>query len=160
MQEIERKFLVKRLPDDAWEKEVKDIDQGYIAVEPNETEVRVRRIGGRAKLTVKCGLGVSRPETEINLSEEQFAALWETTDPRRLKKRRIMYPLRGLLAEIDVFCERHVGLITVEVEFHSIKESELFVPPDWFGADVTNDPRYRNQSLAQAPGPPDPNRPA
>ena len=51
--EIERKFLVERVPDglDAGE----PIDQGYLAIADDGVEVRVRRRGEATVLTVKSG---------------------------------------------------------------------------------------------------------
>jgi adenylate cyclase len=43
----------------------------------------------------------------------------------------------------------------VEVEFPSRREAEAFVPPPWFGEDVTDDPRWSNAALATS-GPPPP----
>jgi adenylate cyclase len=50
--------------------------------------------------------------------------------------------------EIDVYHERHEGLIVAEVEFDEEAAARNFEPPDWLGADVTGDPRYSNQLLA------------
>jgi len=38
--------------------------------------------------------------------------------------------------------------MTVEVEFDSEPDARLFVPPSWFGQEVTGDPRYQNAALA------------
>ncbi len=35
-----------------------------------------------------------------------------------------------------------------EVEFDSEKKADEFVPPDWFGKEVTNEASYKNRSLA------------
>ena len=35
-----------------------------------------------------------------------------------------------------------------EVEFASIEEANAFLPPDWFGHDVTMDRRYHNVNMA------------
>lgn len=40
------------------------------------------------------------------------------------------------------------GLVVAEVEFLSEEESEKFIAPDWFGADVTDDKKYKNKNLA------------
>ena len=40
-----------------------------------------------------------------------------------------------------------------EVEFSSREKSEEFKPPDWLGEEVTDDIRYKNQSLAQKGAP-------
>ena len=53
-------------------------------------------------------------------------------------------------AELDIFKGRLEGLVMVEVEFGSEAEAEAFVPPAWFGVEVTADPRYRNSYLSTA----------
>jgi CYTH domain-containing protein len=35
------------------------------------------------------------------------------------------------------------------VEFGDEIQAKAFVPPQWFGADVTEDGRYKNKSLAE-----------
>jgi CYTH domain-containing protein len=47
------------------------------------------------------------------------------------------------------------GLVLAEVEFPSREKSEEFEPPDWFGKEVTEDIRYKNQNLAQKDVPKD-----
>ncbi|CBK73647.1 hypothetical protein CIY_07540 [Butyrivibrio fibrisolvens 16/4] len=34
-----------------------------------------------------------------------------------------------------------------EVEFPTIEEANSFVPPEWFGEDVTNDKNYHNSNM-------------
>lgn len=38
--------------------------------------------------------------------------------------------------------------MTVEVEFESLSKAKSFVPPVWFGTEVTSDNRYGNFRLA------------
>jgi adenylate cyclase len=87
-------------------------------------------------------------EEEIEITEEQFQVLWPATKGRRIKKRRHLVPLDGLTAEVDVYSGALADLITAEVEFDSIQESEAFDPPACFGDELTDDPRWSNQTLA------------
>jgi CYTH domain-containing protein len=125
------------------------IEQGYLAADA-ESEVRVRRIGTGRVLTAKRGTGRDRLEEEIEISDEQFDALWPATEGRRVTKQRFYLPLDGLTAEVDVYRDQLDGLITAEVEFESPAESESFDPPCWFGDEITADRRYANQALAAA----------
>ena len=50
------------------------------------------------------------------------------------------------LPDLDLFDDRDLRL--VEVEFQSVEEAEAFVPPAWFGEDVTGNPAYSNNVLA------------
>ncbi len=52
------------------------------------------------------------------------------------------------VVELDVFAGDLDGLVMAEVEFTSTEEMTAFVPPVWFGREVTDDGRYTNASLA------------
>ena len=143
--EIERKWLVPALPPEHADAVGERIRQGYLVVGAEGDEVRVRENESRAVLTVKSGHGLVRSETEIVLSTEQFTPLWEATQGRRIAKRRINLP-GGI--DVDVYDEALAGLIVAEVEFGSEAEARDFRAPDWFGAEVTEDRRYKNQQLA------------
>src|SRR6184192_1051567 len=84
--EIERKFLLKRLPDKLKGSRCYIIDQGYLASESAGRQVRLRKKAKAATLTFKVGRGSHREEREVRLSPKQFAALWPGTAGRRLRK--------------------------------------------------------------------------
>jgi adenylate cyclase len=146
--EIERKFLLKRLPEKLNRSRRYVIAQGYLATEPAGRQVRLRRKGKTASLTFKVGRGRSREEREIKLSPKQFAALWPATAGRRLRKLRYEIPWRNLLIEIDIYRGRHSGLVVAEVEFPDYATCRKFKPPAWFGREVTGEKRYSNVRLA------------
>ena len=145
--EIERKFCVRKMPDLTACTGV-EISQGYIAVGENGTEVRVRRKDKRFYQTVKIGKGVQRTEVEVELSRVQFDNLWPLTAGRRVEKVRYEMGEGTWTIELDVYCGRLKGLVVAEVEFENVDESSRFVPPPWFGRDVTDDDRYKNATLA------------
>ena len=146
--ETERKYLVTDVPKDldAWPRE--DVAQGYIALTEDGTEVRVRRMGAKYYETVKTGQGLTRGETEIELDKGQFEKLWALTEGRRIEKTRYRIAYRGLVIELDVYRGRLKGLVTAEIEFGSAAESQSVDRPPWFGREVTNDGKYKNQYLA------------
>jgi adenylate cyclase len=152
--EIERKFMAPGVPEGLDRCRSEDIEQGYLAVGP-DAEVRLRRIGEERVLTVKRGAGAQRLEEEVEITEAQFQALWPLIEGQRLSKRRFYVPLDGLVAEVDVYGGELDGLITAEVEFESSDQSDGFHPPPWLGTEVTEDPRFANQALATAAGPPE-----
>ena len=55
--ELERKFLVQKVPPDLEQHPHRMIDQGYLALEPDGIEVRLRKKGDAYLLTVKRGRG-------------------------------------------------------------------------------------------------------
>src|SRR5204863_4143414 len=101
--EIERKFLIKRLPVKILRSRSYPIAQGYLANEPGGRHVRLRKKGKTASLTFKVGRGSAREEREIKLSAKQFAALWPATAGRRLRKVRHEIPWKNLIIEIDAY---------------------------------------------------------
>jgi adenylate cyclase len=145
--EVERKWLVQDLPD-VPEHKGKKVIQGYIAIATDGTEVRLRQTDGKFFETVKSEGGLVRAEIEVELSKEQFEALWGTTAGRRLEKTRYTLQWAGKKVEIDVYQGSLAGLIVAEVEFSSASESARFAPPPWFGTEVTEDKHYKNVNLA------------
>jgi len=154
--EIERKFLIERAPGDLERFPSERISQGYLVI-ADDVEVRVRRRGERMTLTIKQGLGRARREEEITIESERFARLWALTEGGRVEKLRFAIPAGdGLTIELDRYAGGLEGLVTAEVEFGSEEQADTYKPPTWFGPEVTEDPRYRNQQLARngAPKPP------
>lgn len=146
--EIERKFLVRQLPEQLKRCRQYPIAQGYLATERPGRHVRLRKQGKSVSLTFKAGRGSAREEREIRLSAKQFAALWPATAGRRLRKQRYEIPWGNLLIEIDVYRGAHAGLVVAEVEFPDSVTCRKFKPPRWFGREVTGEKRYSNVRLA------------
>jgi adenylate cyclase len=148
--EIERKFTVRAAPADLGSHPSSAIEQGYLAIHEDGTEVRVRRRDGAAVLTVKSGGGLVRAEEEIALDGDMFERLWPLTEGRRIEKVRHLLPAPGpgIVIELDVYAGDLAGLVLAEVEFASEAAAAAFEPPAWLGPDVTEDARYKNQRLA------------
>jgi CYTH domain-containing protein len=152
--EIERKFLIRELPDLEGLEHTR-IEQGYLTLADAGAEVRLRRKGDEFLLTVKGGKGRERAEFEVGLTAEQFAELWPLTEGKRLVKTRVTAPLGILELELDLFGGDLDGLALAEVEFPDEARADSFEPPEWFGREVTGDDGYLNESLATEgrPGP-------
>ncbi len=146
--EIERKFLLKQLPERLKQARRCVIAQGYLAAEPGGRHVRLRKKGKTASLTFKVGRGAHREEREIKLSAKQFTALWPATVGRRLYKLRYEMPWKNFLIEIDIYRRKHKGLVVAEVEFLNRTACRKFKAPAWFGREVTGNRRYSNVRLA------------
>jgi CYTH domain-containing protein len=146
--EIERKFLVTAAPDLSGATPAK-IRQGYLTSPEDSVEIRLRDKDGSCVMTFKSGEGVVRVERELPVTEDQFNTLWPETDGRRVEKTRWTGSLPGgLVFEYDDFEGALEPLKMVEVEFTSEEAANAFVPPDWFGADVTSDKRFKNKTMA------------
>jgi len=145
--EIERKFLVGEIPVEASAVRPAQVRQGYLAHGDNR-EVRIRQIDKRYSLTAKSGTGLRRSEHEIAINPTQFESLWPASEGWRITKSRYRIPIGGWIAELDVFSGSLEGLKVVEVEFTKAEDAERFLPPYWFGPEVTGDPQFSNVSLA------------
>lgn len=150
--EIERAFVADALSDPDLLGPGRRLRQGYVAGE-GDVEVRVRIVDGSADLTVKAGTGLTRTEVVLPLVVADAEALWPTTEGRRVDKMRHRVPLPGgdgLIAEVDVFTGALEGLVRVEVEFSSEAAAHAFVPPAWFGREVTGEVAWSNAHLARS----------
>jgi adenylate cyclase len=145
--EIERKFLVPEPADWLGQCPSRRIEQGYLAIGESE-EVRVRRIDGRALLTVKRGMGEKRLEVEIEITAEQCEELWPLTEGRRIQKTRHVVEDDDRTIEVDVYEGSLDGLVVAEIEFESEDDAGEFEPPAWVGEELTGNPRYANEALA------------
>lgn len=143
--EIEKKYLIDTLPDLTLAKEVKSIEQGYIAVSP---VIRIRKANDQYYLTCKGKGLMAREEFEILISQEEYSHLKTKLDTIPIIKKRYLIPLDAYTIELDIFQGHLEGLILAEVEFPSIEAAELFVPPIWFGKEVTMDYRFQNNQLS------------
>jgi len=148
-QEIERKFLLKQIPSDLTNYPHRLIEQGYLVATPDGRQVRLRRTPKNCTLTYKTADGAVREEREIEITADQFETLWPGTAGKRLTKVRHDMPWQNFNIEIDVYGGINDGIVVAEVEFDDEKQCAEFHPPGWFGAEVTNDPRYSNVMLAR-----------
>ncbi len=149
--EIERKFLVKTLPD-LGNAQKMYIHQGYLTDSNDSIEVRLRRKDDQYFITVKSGSGMVRAERETSIDQHQFDTLWPETQGKRIEKNRWEGKLETQQTyELDVFLGALESLMLVEVEFSSLEEADNFAPADWFGREVTVDKCYKNKALAMNP---------
>lgn len=150
-QEIERKFILEKMPDSAHNAPVLHLEQGYLAIEPGGHEVRLRRSGDQCWLTVKTHGDLARGEYETPISTPQFLELWPATAGRRIRKDRHLLDYEGLIIEVDAYHQPLRGLIVAEVEFPSKAAAGAFHPPSWMGREVTHLNFLKNRHLLQFP---------
>ena len=144
--EIERKFLLNTIPKRLYDYPCHAIEQGYLCTSP---VVRIRREDDTYYLTYKGKGKMAREEYNLSLTAESYAHLRKKIDGCLITKVRYLVPIHdGLTAEVDVFSSPQQGLLLAEVEFESIEAANEFVPPEWFGEDVTEDGRYHNSFMS------------
>ena len=146
--EIERKYLVSTLPEHLEQYACKEIEQGYLATDP---VVRIRRSNDNYILTYKGRGLMVREEYNLPLNAESFEHLKEKIDGILIKKRRYLIPYKEKYTiELDIFEGELAPLQLAEVEFETEEEANSFLPPEWFGEDVTFSSKYHNSTLSQA----------
>ena len=146
--EIERKFLIKKLPDNLTSYKARKIEQAYLCTDP---VVRVRRDNDVYYLTYKSKGMIVREEYNLPLTKEAYGHLLAKADGNIITKTRYEIPEKdNLTIELDVFEGKFDGLLLAEVEFAS-EEDLGYIPPEWFGEDVSNSTKYHNSTLSRLP---------
>lgn len=144
--EIERKFLIHELPKDLEQYPHARLEQGYLCTNP---VVRIRKEDDEYYLTYKSKGFLAREECNLPLNEESYYHLKKKIDGNLISKVRYRIPLTDeLTIELDIFDEPFASLYLAEVEFPTIEAAKSFVPPTWFGEDVTHDPAYHNSTMS------------
>ncbi len=176
--EIERKFTVKKMPENLAQYPCHVIEQAYLNTDP---VVRVRRQDDDYYMTYKGKGLLAREEYNLPLNETAYYHLREKADGNIISKKRYVIPIAdpkftdgislpaaaadaadgvspyagqcidssGLCVELDVFEPPFAPLIIAEVEFPSEETANAFIPLDWFDQDVTNDPAYHNSNMSR-----------
>lgn len=147
--EIERKFLIKKdcLPSNLSTYSFYQIEQAYLCTNP---VVRIRRQNEQFYLTYKANGLMAREEYNLPLTQDAYEHLKTKADGILLSKKRYLIPEKnGLTIELDVFNKPYEGLFLAEVEFSSKEAALQYLPPDWFGEEVTYSARYHNSTLSK-----------
>jgi CYTH domain-containing protein len=157
--EIERKYAINKLPGDLAQYKYKKIEQGYLCHNPT---IRIRKSNDDYILTYKSKFGIEKKaegsaifnnEVELPLTKEAYETLVPKTDGNLVHKTRYLIPLpNSLTVELDVFEGLLSGLVFAEVEFPDEKASKEFVPPVWFGKELSADRRFSNYYLSRLSG--------
>lgn len=144
--EIEKKYLIHKLPENLETYPRKKIQQAYLCTNP---VVRIRKQDEEYILTYKGKGLMVREEYNLPLNRDAYEHLLQKADGIILTKTRYLLPLpQGLTIELDVFDAPYENLRLAEVEFSSEEEANSFVPPEWFGEDVTFSSKYHNSVLS------------
>lgn len=155
MNEIEKKFLIKELPENLENYKKVSIEQGYLNTVATPT-LRIRKyeedyiLCYKFKQKTKLNVASISKEVELPLTEEAYQHLKTKIDGRMIEKERYFLPLEnGLVAELDIYGGFLKGFMNVEVEFPTEEVASQFVAPNWFGKEVTWDSRYKNAQLCK-----------
>ncbi|MDE6025229.1 MAG: CYTH domain-containing protein [Lachnospiraceae bacterium] len=153
--EIEKKYLINRLPDKLDDYVHHHIEQGYVCTHP---VIRIRKkltyksgslIGQKLILTIKGDGMLSRREFELEIDDSSFDCLSQKVSGNIISKNRYEIPLENnLMLELDIFDGLFKGLIIGEIEFPDEEMAKKYNPPDYIGREVTFDERFHNSILS------------
>jgi CYTH domain-containing protein len=107
-------------------------------------EARLREKAGSFYFTLKSAGNLSRKEKELEIDSDIFNKYWQYTKGKRLEKVRLKLINESRVLEIDVYTDR--DLIIVEVEVPTIDEARKLRP---VGLDVTAIQKYKNKNLGK-----------
>ena len=151
-QEIERKFILCKIPKDLPTLKIK---QGYLQLDKNCT-IRVRSsissTGINDTLTIKGpsnSSGMSRYEFETKISSEDSINLFKICYKPIIEKTRHIYIHKNMKWELDEFHKENQGLLIGEIELE--KENMKFDIPDIVKEEVTGQSKYYNSMLQKRP---------
>ncbi len=145
--EIERRF---RVASSDWERSAEApsrIRQAYLAL-THAAAIRVRiKNDTTAFVTIKSAVaGIERAEFEYPIPLADAEELMAMRTGRVIEKRRYGVAVDQAQWEIDVFDGELAGLVIAEIELDD--KDGHFDRPAWLGAEITDDGRYSNASLA------------
>jgi adenylate cyclase len=143
MIELELTYLAKFLPEDLKECKHKEIIDVYLPKNSDHPKLRLRKSGDKYEMTKKqvinAGDASEQTEETIILTEEEFNALNEQLEGKRVHKLRYYYDHNGKTAEFDVFQGDLLGLVVIDFEFETNEEKSSFEMPDFCLLDVTQE---------------------
>lgn len=137
-QEIERKWKVKTMPDLTGLKPLSD--ERYYLFADETVSLRFQQRGDRFELERMEAIGeLTRNQAKLAIGAAEFEALKKVAKGPLL---RDSYLIRAADPQITLKIYRGLfeGLIRIEVEFTSLDQAKAFVPPDWFGIEMTDSP--------------------
>ena len=111
--EIERKYLIRELPERLEQYPCRQIEQGYLNTDP---VVRIRRTDEQYTLTYKGKGFMVREEYNLPLNKKAFLHLRKKIDGILIKKRRYLIPFETYNIELDVFEGALAPLMLAEVD--------------------------------------------
>ena len=135
--EIEKKYKIKRLPNNLEKYEHLIIEQSYL--NKGGAPIRLRKFVIRdevkyifSKKTSKEKDSIEKIEHNIELSEELYKEFLKAKEGRTIIKTRYKIPLENeAKMDLDIFHDFYEGLCIAEIEYTSVEQANNFKIPDW-----------------------------
>lgn len=163
--EIERKWILKRVPELAFKHEAWDLNYAYTEDDKRYQEVILlnQHSERRYHIVFKEGEGLTRRETTIPISEEDYIEKATDPDTKKISKTRYMVPHTDGLIEIDDYKDMNLVIMEYEIEVavgndmldeiaNEFKTKDLNFPGEvqrCIIKEVTGENEYSNKNLAE-----------
>ncbi len=140
--EIERKFLIKDIPDLSSITPVR-YERYYIKRAPGFEE-RIQKKDDVFEYEIKKEISnLERTKDKRIITEKEFNAFKNQVTESII---RDSYKINSTIS-IKKYYGKFVGLVRAEVEFDSIEKAKNFVPEVWMGKEITDSPLGRDAKL-------------
>jgi adenylate cyclase len=145
MNEIERKFLVKQLPDLS-SVEAVEYERHFIFTS-DRLEIRVQKKGEKYEFERKVKISdLQRQGQKFEITKEEFEKFKELSIASIIRTAYFLDHIPPKLS-VKIYHGKYEGLTRAEVEFKSEEEANLFNPFDWMGMEITNAPLGKDSKL-------------
>jgi adenylate cyclase len=142
--EIERKWLIAEMPDLSALHKLEF--ERYFVYIGEDVEIRVQRVNDRYSFERKQEQSsTTRDEQRLDITPAEFS-FFKSIATKGI--RRDAYELsRNPDTSIKIYHGDYEGLVRVEVEFQSEDDARSFIPPSWFGPEITETALGRDKNL-------------
>lgn len=142
MIEIERRFLLKFIPEGLSECRKKEIIDIYIPKTSDHPTIRIRKNGDKYEITKKAPSQDDpnyMEEQTIKITKDEFEGL-NSIPGKRLEKTRYFYEYEnGRIAQVDIFGGDLKGLAMVDIEFDNYESESALKVPEFCLVDMTRE---------------------
>lgn len=144
LNEIERKFFVKEMPD------LSGIEplhyERYFLSRANGVEERISKVNEKFVYEKKAEISsLERSREKKEISEQEFNQLKDKASEAIIRDRYNISSNPEVA--IQIYHGRFEGLTRAEIEFKSEEEAKSFVPLSWMGKEMTGLPIARDSKL-------------
>ncbi|NGQ95336.1 hypothetical protein G3578_09230 [Brevibacillus sp. SYP-B805] len=97
-------------------------------------------------VSIRSEMGLVRQETEVEIAEGTFEWLYAITGTNALLKDRFVIQEETVGEfNVDMYYDQKLNIIGKE--FPDAETAKQFIPPAWFGEEVTDNSKFKAQSL-------------
>lgn len=142
--EIERKFLISKMPDLSNFEPV--MYERYYVYRDGKIEMRVQKKGTQYEIERKEMVNTLKAiKTKMVISKPEFETLKKLGTEAIIREGYFISSNPDV--SIKIYHGRHEGLNKIEVEFKSEEEAKAFQIPDWYGEEITDSIVSRDSKL-------------